>query len=90
VKHPVCKASYSPGATATRVLGRDIENGAGAEATGGRILYLLPGVRLYQDNVSVAFGIKTPVWTNLNESALQQGAEGKEKYRLICSGSILF
>jgi len=71
-------------------LGRDIENGDGAEATGGKMIYLVPGVRLYKDNMSFAFGFKKPVWTRLNESSLQQGAEGKEKYRLILSGSILF
>jgi len=71
-------------------LGRDIENGDGAEATGGRMIYLVPGVRLYKDNMSFAVGIKKPMWTRLNESDLQQGAEGKEKYRLIVSGSMLF
>lgn len=71
-------------------LGRDVENGTGARATGGRMLYLVPGVRLYKDNMSFAFGVKKAVWTSLNESASQQGAEGKEKYRLIFSGSLLF
>ncbi len=71
-------------------LGRDVENGEAAEATGGRILYLVPGMRLYKDNLSFAFGIKKPVWTRLNEGSLQQGAEGREKYRLIFSASMLF
>ncbi len=71
-------------------LGRDVENGVGAEATGGKIIYLVPGVRLYKDNMSFAIGLKKPAWTRLNESDLQQGAEGKEKYRLIISGSMLF
>lgn len=71
-------------------LGRDVENGVGAEATGGRIAYLVPGVRLYKDNMSFAIGFKKPAWTRLNESDLQQGAEGKEKYRLIVSASMLF
>ena len=71
-------------------LGRDIENGVGADATGGRILYLLPGLRFYQDKLSIALGLKKPVWTRLNESSDQQGAEGKEKYRLIFSASMLF
>lgn len=71
-------------------LGRDIENGAPAAATGGRILYLLPGLRLYQDNMSFAIGLKKPVWTRLNEAEQQQGAEGKEKYRLLFSASYLF
>lgn len=71
-------------------LGRDIENGEAAEATGGRILYLVPGVRLYMGGTSFALGIKKPVWTRLNESSRQQGAEGKEKYRLLFSASLLF
>jgi len=72
------------------VIGRDIENGVGTTATGGKILYLLPGLRLYKDNMSFALGLKQPVWTQLNESSQQQGAEGKEKYRLIFSTSMLF
>ncbi|NWG32018.1 MAG: transporter [Rhodocyclaceae bacterium] len=71
-------------------LGRDIENGVPAEASGGKVLYLLPGVRLYKGGMSFACGIKKAVWTKLNESAAQQGAEGKEKYRLIFSVSTLF
>jgi hypothetical protein len=71
-------------------LGRDIENGTPAEATGGRVIYLLPGLRLYKGSTSFAIGIKKPVWTRLNESDLQQGAEGKEKYRVIASASFLF
>lgn len=71
-------------------LGRDIENGDGAEATGGKMIYLVPGARIYKDNMSFAIGVKKAVWTKLNESSLQQGAEGKEKYRLIISGSVLF
>jgi hypothetical protein len=38
----------------------------------------------------VAFGVKTPIWTKLNEEALQQGAEGTERYRLILTLSTLF
>ena len=71
-------------------LGRDIENGVGAAATGGKMLYLVPGLRFYKDNLSIAVAIKKPVWTQLNESNQQQGAEGKEKYRLILSASMLF
>jgi len=71
-------------------LGRDIENGMGAAATGGKMLYLVPGLRFYKDNLSIAVGIKKPVWTQLNEPNQQQGAEGKEKYRLILSASMLF
>lgn len=71
-------------------LGRDVEDDVGAQATGGKVLYLMPGVRLYKDNMSLAVGVKKAAWTRLNESSRQQGAEGKEKYRLIVSGSVLF
>lgn len=71
-------------------LARDVENGVAAAATGGKIVYLVPGVRIYKDNMSFAIGIKKPAWTRLNESGQQQGAEGKEKYRLILSASVLF
>lgn len=71
-------------------LGRDVENGVGAQATGGRMLYLVPGLRFYKDKLSLAVGVKKAAWTRLNESADQQGAEGKEKYRLILSASLLF
>ncbi len=71
-------------------LGRDIENGAPADATGGKMLYLVPGVRVYKDDLSFAFGVKKPVWTRLNESEQQQGAEGKEKYRPLFSASLMF
>jgi hypothetical protein len=71
-------------------LGRDIENGVGATATGGRMLYLMPGLRFYKDKLSFAVGLKKPVWTKLNEERQQQGAEGKEKYRLIFTASMMF
>lgn len=71
-------------------LGRDRSNGSDDVATGGRILYLMPGLRLYRDNMSFAVGIKKPAWSALNESGQQQGSEGKESYRLIFSASILF
>lgn len=71
-------------------IGRDVENGVGAEATGGRMLYLLPGLRFYRGGTSFAVGLKKPVWTRLNEESRQQGSEGKEKYRLIFSASFLF
>lgn len=71
-------------------LGRDRENGEPAHATGGRVLYLVPGVRLYWHDASFAFGLKKPVATGLNESHEQQGSEGKEKWRLIFSASWLF
>ncbi len=71
-------------------LGRDKANGSGERATGGHILYLVPGVRAYWRNTSLGLGIKAPTWTNLNEESEQQGAEGREDYRLICSFSVVF
>lgn len=71
-------------------LGRDRTNGVDQPATGGSMVYLLPGVRFYKDNYSFAFGIKRPISTRLNEEDQQQGAEGKEDYRLIFSASALF
>jgi hypothetical protein len=69
----------------------DAENGVADPNSGGRIIYLLPGVRLYQGGTSFAFGVKTPVWKRLNEATSpQQGSEGKENYRLIFSASTLF
>jgi hypothetical protein len=71
-------------------IGRDRENGEGARATGGQIVYAMPGVRAYWRSASFALGVKKPVWTRLNESSEQQGAEGKEKYRLVFSASLMF
>lgn len=71
-------------------LGRDEENGSKAEATGGEMIYLTPGARLSYKTTSVAVGVKLPTWTNLNEEDLQQGAEGKEDYRLLFTFSTLF
>ncbi len=71
-------------------LGRDIEDGVPATATGGRMLYGVIGARLYKDNLSFGLAVKKPVWTDLNESAQQQGAEGKEKYRRIVTFSAMF
>lgn len=71
-------------------LARDKQNGTGLQATGGRIVYVMPGVRLYWKRTSIAAGIKWPVWTDLNESSQQQGAEGKEAWRLLLSVSYLY
>lgn len=71
-------------------LGRDKTNSVNELATGGEIVYLLPGVRLYWDNFSAALGVKTPIWTDLNEEPEQQGGEGSEDYRLIFTLSTLF
>lgn len=70
-------------------LGRDELNGAGEEATGGKMLYLVPGSRIYYKGCSLGLGIKVPVWTDLNEDAAQQGAEGKESYRVIFTFSTI-
>lgn len=72
-------------------LGKDKANGVDDVDTGGRIIYLMPGLRIYKDNMSFALGIKKPVSARLNEvTAPQQGAEGKEKYRVVFSASYLF
>jgi hypothetical protein len=71
-------------------LGRDVENGVGAAATGGDMLYGVLGARLYKDNMSLGLALKKPIWTDLNEESQQQGAEGKEKYRFIATFSALF
>jgi hypothetical protein len=71
-------------------LGRDETEGVGDVATGGKMLYVLPGVRYYIKNASFALGVKVPAWTDLNEEDQQQGAEGKEKYRLQFTASALF
>ena len=76
------------------MLGRDKMNGQGEVGTGGKILYVVPGVRVSVDKFSVAAGIKVPVWKRLNEDDIangqQQGAEGNEKYRLVFAASMLF
>jgi hypothetical protein len=72
-------------------LGQDKANGSGDPDTGGKIFYLMPGVRIYKDNMSFALGLKKVVSARLNElTSPQQGAEGKEKYRVIFSASTLF
>lgn len=68
-------------------LGRDEANGVGEDATGGKMLYALPGFRLFVNSASVGIGVKVPIWTDLNESDDQQGAEGKESYRLVLTFS---
>lgn len=71
-------------------LDRDVEDGVGAIATGGEMVYGVLGVRLYKDNFSLGLALKKPIWTDLNEESEQQGAEGKEKYRIIATVSALF
>ncbi len=70
-------------------LGRDRTNGIDEQATGGDILYMLPGLRGYWRNMSMALGVKVPVWTKLNEESQQQGGEGTEDYRFIFTFSVL-
>lgn len=71
-------------------LARDRAATGPEPATGGQMLYGVLGARLYKDNMSLGLAIKRPVWTDLNEEADQQGAEGKERYRLITTFSLLF
>ena len=72
------------------VLGRDRTDGLDELATGGKILYVQPGCRLYVRNFTAAVGVKLPTWTELNEEASQQGAEGTENYRIEFTFSTLF
>lgn len=71
-------------------LGRDETDGVGELATGGDMLYVLPGARLYAGSTSVGFGVKIPVWTDLNEDSDQQGGEGTEDVRILATLSALF
>jgi Putative MetA-pathway of phenol degradation len=71
-------------------LGRDRADDVDEAGTGGRVLYLLPGLRLYKGSTSLGLGWKMPVWTDLNEDDMQQGAEGGETGRFILSWSTLF
>lgn len=70
-------------------LGRDQTDGVGELATGGKMLYVVPGLRLYLKSTSLGLGIKIPVWKDLNEQEDQQGAEGREAYRAIVTFSTL-
>lgn len=58
--------------------------------TGGRILYLTPGVRIQVGDVNLGAGVKLPIASALNERSLQQGSEGLEKFRLIMTVSTFF
>jgi hypothetical protein len=71
-------------------LGRDRTDGQDELATGGKILYIQPGCRVFVDSFTAAVGIKLPVWTELNEEELQQGAEGTENFRLQVTFSTTF
>lgn len=69
---------------------KDKEDGIKLEDSGGKILYGTFGGRLYYKNLSLAAGLKLPLWKDLNQHNQQQGAEGKEKYRLLMSLSFTF
>jgi len=71
-------------------LGRDVADGVPELATGGYILYNTTGLRFYYNTISAGLGVKTPIYTDLNEGSLQQGSEGKENYRIIFAFSTLF
>ena len=73
-------------------LSRDRDQDGPDNGSGGDILYGVLGIRLYQDNMSVALALKKPVWTHLNEPAgsPQQGSEGTEKYRFVATFSAMF
>jgi len=71
-------------------LGRDVENSIAQEATGGDILYSTVGMRVFYQNISATLGVKMPVWKDLNEGHLQQGAEGNEDTRVVFTFSALF
>ncbi len=71
-------------------IGRDETAGMGEPATGGTVLYLQPGVRLFHGPASIAAGVKIPVARDLNEQAAQQGSEGRERYRLVLTWSLLW
>ncbi len=71
-------------------LGRDEADGVGEDATGGQMMYTIPGVRLFYKNTSLGLGLKFPAWIDLNEEDEQQGAEGKENYRAVVTFSALF
>lgn len=69
---------------------RDRVNGADAFASGGQVVYAMPGVRAYWKNMSFAVGLKKPVWTRLNEGYRQQDSDGKERYRITFSAMLFF
>ena len=71
-------------------LGRDVANGEPEAGTGGKMLYVQPGIRLYRKAITIALGVKWPGWTDLNEEEEQQGAEGTEDYRVEFTFSTLF
>lgn len=74
-------------------IARDELNGVGEAASGGRIVYLTPGLRLSfpgARNANLGLAVKVPAWKKLNEQDLQQGSEGLEKHRWILTLSFFF
>jgi hypothetical protein len=71
-------------------LGRDVEDGVPGIAGGGNMLYGVLGLRFYKGATSVGVALKKPIWTRLNEETLQQGSEGREKYRFVTTFSAMF
>ncbi|RME12373.1 MAG: transporter, partial [Aquificota bacterium] len=71
-------------------LQKDRENGISVEDSGGDVVYGVFGGRLYYRRASLGAGVKLPLWKDLNQQSQQQGAEGKEKYRLIITLSLIF
>ena len=73
-------------------LGKDVEAGVADDNSGGDILYGVLGLRFYKGATSLGLALKKPVWTDLNRTpgTVLQGAEGKEKYRLVATFSAMF
>lgn len=71
-------------------LHKDKENGLKLDDSGGDTLYGVLGGRMYYKRASLGAGVKFPLWKDLNQQSQQQGAEGKEKYRLIMTFSLMF
>lgn len=75
-------------------LNHDKEDGINDIGSGGRILYLSPGMRfsfpsIQNSNLGVL--CKIPVWTRLNDSHENaQGSEGVEKFRWMTTLSLYF
>jgi len=59
--------------------------------TGGTILYFSPGFRAsLGSHISIGALIKFPVWQDLNNESVQQGAEGLEDYRAVVTLTVSF
>ncbi|MFN8613460.1 MAG: transporter [Vulcanimicrobiota bacterium] len=71
-------------------ISRDETDGQPDTGTGGKILYVSPGVRFQAGGMNFGILAKLPVWHKLNEASLQQGSEGLEHVRLIFTASRAF